>query len=161
MFIWRNEETVEIAALQILNILYSVPQLSVRLAEIPESHRSMIRFWFDYWNTNRSILIDGKFMPSSPTANYPFLTAVKDKDQITTVYEDIVVSVADEIDRLDIVNAKASTSVVIQLEAPFNGALIVKDCKGENVVDKKVKLGIGVHTLKIPKSGIASLIIEQ
>lgn len=34
MFIWRKEERVEDAALQILNILYSVPQLSVRLGEV-------------------------------------------------------------------------------------------------------------------------------
>lgn len=158
MFIWRKDETVEQAALQILNILYSVPQLSVRLAEIPESHLNMISFWFDYWNTNRAILIDGKFIPSSPVANYPFLTALKNKHQITTVYEDVVISSNKEIERLDIINAKASTNVILQLETKFKGKLIIKDCTGKTVIRKKVSFNIGANNIKIPKSGIASLI---
>jgi len=157
MFIWRSEETVEQAALQILNILYSVPQLSVRLAEIPEEHLNMIRFWFDYWNTNRDVLIDGDFMPSNPAANYPYLTAISDGKQITTLYEDIVVVVLNGAKQIDIVNAKASTSVVLQFETSFNGKMIIKDCKGDIVIEQEVSLEKGIHKVEVPPSGIVSL----
>jgi alpha-galactosidase len=157
MFIWRSEETVEQAALQILNILYSVPQLSVRLAEIPDEHLEMIRHWFNYWNANRQVLIDGEFIPSNPGANYPCLTAVNDKHQITTVYEDIVISVFDEIERLDIINAKASTKVVIHHEDPFTGDLIIQDCMGNVLLEESVSFPAGVTGIEIPRSGMAIL----
>jgi alpha-galactosidase len=157
MFIWRSEETVEQAALQILNILYSVPQLSVRLAEIPDEHLEMIRHWFNYWNTNRQVLIDGDFIPSNPGANYPCLTAVNDKHQITTVYEDIVISVIDEIERLDIINAKATTKVVIHHEDSFTGDLIIQDCMGNVLLEESVSFPAGVTCIEIPRSGMAIL----
>ena len=67
MFIWRKEEPVEDAAMQILNILYSVPQLSVRLEDIPNSHLDMIRYWFEYWNSNKEVLLEDPVYPASVT----------------------------------------------------------------------------------------------
>lgn len=157
MFIWRKEETVEQAALQILNILYSVPQLSVRLAEIPDDHLDMIRFWFEYWNTNRNVLIDGDFIPSSPVSNYPFLTGINNKHQITTVYDDVVISMENGIEKLDIINAKATTTVALQLEQPFKGNLIVKDCTGKIVFSKKVNFSKGLKKIEIPAAGMVEI----
>ena len=157
MFIWRKEETVEKAALQILNILYSVPQLSVRLEEIPDTHLDMIRFWFEYWNTNKNILLDGKFIPSNPGSNYPVLTAIRGGKQISSLYDEIVLNVSNNINEIDIINAKSTTSVAIKLQSDFKGNLIVKDCMGEIVVDKNIKLNKGIAELKIPESGLAIL----
>lgn len=154
MFIWRSEENVENAALQILNILYSVPQLSVRLKEIPDKHLSMIKYWFAYWNANRHILLDGKFMPSNPGANYPILTAVNDHKQITTVYEDMTVSLESDISEFDIVNAKASTEITLLLNQAIKGEMIVLDCEGNIVIEKKIKLTKGINLLKAPASGM-------
>ncbi|MDO7172532.1 glycoside hydrolase family 36 protein [Mariniflexile sp. AS56] len=157
MFIWRPEETVEQAALQILNILYSVPQLSVKLDNIPEEHLNMIRYWFNYWNKNREVLIDGTFIPSNPGANYPSLTAINNKHQITTVYENVVIEVQDEMTRLDIINAKATTSVTFQLQKDFKGILNVIDCKGKHLFEKEIELSKGTNTLNIPESGMLIL----
>ena len=156
MFIWRKEEPVEKAALQILNILYSVPQLSVRLAEVPELHRKMIRFWFDFWNTNRDILVNGEFVPSDPVGNYPVLTARKDRQQVTTLYEDMVVEVP-TISDLDLVNAKADDSIIIRLEQPFDGEMVVKDCTGKIWVQRSVHYPKGVSSLWVPPSGLIQL----
>ncbi|WP_139957720.1 glycoside hydrolase family 36 protein [Flavicella sediminum] len=157
MFVWRPEESVEQAALQILNILYSVPQLSVKLKDIPDDHLEMIRYWFRYWNENRNVLIDGEFLPSNPGANYPLLTAKKNKHQITTVYEDIIVSTSSGIKRLDIVNAKGTTNISFQLESEFQGELTVLDCMGGILFLGEVILEKGVKTYKVPRSGILIL----
>lgn len=154
MFIWRSEEPVESAALQILNILYSVPQLSVRLGEIPEHHLSMIRFWFDFWKTNRNVLLDGDFKPSNPGANYPILTSVKDNHQITTVYEDIVVTVEQEITKLNIINAKGSTEVVVDFKSSKTGRITIYDCSGNICLEKEMNFAKGVIKLELPVSGM-------
>ncbi|NIO10738.1 MAG: alpha-galactosidase, partial [Deltaproteobacteria bacterium] len=49
MYMWHRDDPVEKAALQILNVLFSVPQLSVRLDSVPEEHIRMIKFWTEYW----------------------------------------------------------------------------------------------------------------
>ena len=155
MFIWRNEEPVEKAALQILNILYSVPQLSVRLDEVPNSHLDMIRYWFDYWNANKHILIDGNFYPSNPGANYPVLTAIDEGHQITTIYDDIVVTVMENTTSLDIINARDNTEVVVNFSSPFRGNIKIIDCEGNQVYKKKINLQAGISSIKIPRSGMA------
>jgi alpha-galactosidase len=160
MFIWRPEENVEQAALQILNILYSVPQLSVRLEEIPENHLNMIRFWFKYWNNNKHILMDGKFIPSNPTANYPWLSAIANQKQITTLYEDVVVTVDDNAKQIDLINAKASTSVVFKLEHKSNAAIKIIDCKGIIIFEEHQNFNKGVHSIEVPMSGMLSIAIE-
>ena len=91
-----KKNQVESAALQILNILYSVPQLSVRLEEIPDRHLKMIQNWFKYWNENRHILLEGEFIPSNPVANFPMLTALDETKQITTLFEDQIVTIENE-----------------------------------------------------------------
>jgi alpha-galactosidase len=156
MFIWRSEETIEQAALQILNILYSVPQLSVRLGEIPETHLAMIRHWFNYWNANRDVLLDGDFMPSDPRGNYPSLTAIKAGHQITTVYQDVIVVAVNDFDRLDIINAKPTLTIGLQLEHQFDGFLTITNTSGKVLFEKEVSLPKGINNIKIPKSGLAS-----
>ncbi|MEL6358234.1 MAG: glycoside hydrolase family 36 protein, partial [Bacteroidota bacterium] len=74
MITWHPEETTEIAALQLNSILFSVPQISVRLAEQSEQHLRMIRFYTDYFNTNRELLMHGNFRAHSPLENYPLLS---------------------------------------------------------------------------------------
>ncbi|GAA0729378.1 hypothetical protein GCM10009430_39500 [Aquimarina litoralis] len=153
MFIWRNEETPEIAALQILNILYSVPQLSVKLNEVPEEHLTMIRHWFSYWNENREVLLDGNFIPSNPASNYPHLTSIKNGVQITTLYEDTPVLLDDNIERLDIINAKSTNEIFLKTETQFNGKMIVSDCYGTLIYEQEVACEKGIIEIQVPKSG--------
>ncbi len=157
MFIWRPEESVEQATLQILNILYSVPQLSVRLEEIPENHLNMIRYWFDYWNENKDILIDGDFIPSDPGANYPMLTAIANEHQITTLYQDMVAVINSNATQIDLINAKSSTTITFQIDSSFEGTLDVINCTGKTVLSESISLNVGVHSLKVPASGMLSL----
>jgi len=142
--------------LQILNILYSVPQLSVRLEEIPDQHLKMIENWFDYWNENRDILLDGKFIPGNPVANYPILTAFDDSKQISTLFENEVVSIENsQIRKLDIINAKASTSVLLDLKNDIKQCKIeVFDCEGKMFYnDKNKSLKAGINEFSVPQSG--------
>ncbi|TNJ41494.1 alpha-galactosidase [Tamlana fucoidanivorans] len=157
MFIWRKEETVEQAALQILNILYSVPQLSVKLKDIPETHVKMIKFWFNYWNENKKVLLDGEFIPSNPGANYPYISAKNNHQQITALYENTVIELNKNINRLDVVNAKSSEFVALKLKDGFSGTMKILNTVGEVIFEDSISLNSGMHELKIPRSGLAVL----
>ena len=119
----------------------------------------MIRYWFKYWNENRDILLDSKFVPGSPTANYPILSAFNDDKQITTLYDDIVVKLHNsDIQNLDIVNAKGSQTIALDLIENWNGTINVFDCEGALVLSKSIKLKAGLNRLEAPASGLIQLI---
>ncbi len=160
MFMWHSEEPVETAALQILNILFSVPQLSVRLADIPEDHREMVRFYTEYWRNNRETLLHGDFTPRSPLANYPRLDACTPAKCIVAVYQDLVV----ELDRdplpaaVDVVNATPLGRLVVSAPSEVGTfEYTTFDVLGREVRAGKIELGATPVRIDVPPSGLLRL----
>ena len=156
MLMWHHAEPVETAALQLLNVLFSVPQISVQLEEIPEEHFKMIRHYTDYWLKNRSVLLDGKFIPVSPQMNYPMLTGKSVSKQITTIFSDLVVPInLNQMKEFDIVNAKISNDVVVNVSGEdLTYQYVIYDCKGTKVKNADILLTKGAHLFEVPSSGL-------
>jgi alpha-galactosidase len=159
MVMWHPGEPVEIAALQLNNVLFAVPQVSVRLADIPDDHRAMVRFYVDYWLRNRAVLLDGTFEPLSPGANYPVVTARRGGRQVTALHADTVVRLdAGAADSIDVVNAKSSTSVIVAAERDLGRRRVTaRDCRGRVVATRQLRLGPGLHPFTVPISGVLTL----
>jgi alpha-galactosidase len=159
MIMWHPGESVEDAAFQLTNILFSVPQVSVRLGEIPRDHFEMIKFYLSYWNANRGVLLDGKLAPLYPALNYPIVSASDGRKQIVGLYGDNVVNVdAKSRDAIDVVNGKGTRKVVLSMEQDLGAYRYqVRDCQGR--VQKKGQLTLkkGVLDFVVPISGILSL----
>ena len=86
MLIWRPEESPLLCARQLLNILFGVPQLSIRLARAPEAHRALIAAFLSYWTRNRDVLLHGSFRPQDPASNYPVIRAVGPEKEIVVLH---------------------------------------------------------------------------
>ena len=160
MFMWHSEEPVETAALQILNILFSVPQLSVRLADIPDDHRQMVRFYADYWRLNRETLLDGDFTPRFPLANYPRLDACTPAKCIVAVYQDLVVDLDREPlpDAVDVVNATPLGRLVVGAPSEVGTfAYTTFDVLGREVRAGQIELGATPVRIDVPPSGLLRL----
>ncbi|MGX1929623.1 glycoside hydrolase family 36 protein [Flagellimonas sp. 2504JD4-2] len=158
MLMWHYDEPVEVAALQMLNVMYSVPQISVRLEDIPEDHFKMIKFYTNYWLKNRDVLLDGEFHPTGPLTNYPVLEGSKDGKKITAVYNDQVVNIQTEkFDQVDILNAKRSAQIIVITEGPSkNYEYVVKDCMGSEVEKGVMEMKKEPHLINVPPSGLIS-----
>jgi alpha-galactosidase len=160
MVMWHPTEPPEIAAFQLNNVLFSVPQVSVKLATASAAHREMVRYYLDYWRANRDLLIGGKLEALSPNANYPVVIGYDAQKQIVGLYEDHVVRLDAHRPngRIDVVNGKSSPTVT--LSAPTDlGAyrFTVTDCRGRIVRRGNVSLSKGLHELEVPVSGIIAL----
>lgn len=155
MFMWHPDEPVEGAALQFLNVLFAVPQLSVKLTRYPQSHQNMVRSWTSYWKENRETLLRGGFLPSGPASNYPVILAYDGRKAIAGVYSDAVVRIPDrEIDAVDLVNAKASTTLVLVLARSMGGVeVVVRDTEGREVDRHRRTLGASIHLFQAPPAG--------
>jgi alpha-galactosidase len=159
MIMWHPDESVEAAALQVLNILFSVPQISVRLAEISDDHRQMLQFWLGYWKENRELLLDGEFRAVAPAQNYPMVMGRQDGKLIAAIYQDMFVPTGEEpLDAIDVVNGKSTPGAVVRLDRDFGKSEItIYDTLGDVVSREKKDLGTGAHAFDVPPSGLVQI----
>lgn len=154
---WSPKDKVEAAALQMINPLFAVPQISVRLDALPPSHLAMLRFWLAFWRENRDVLLDGQLHPMYPQSLYPVVTATNAKKMVVAVYEPMVVRLGRQTvpAELLIVNGTTTEAVVLDLAKGMGRRQVnVFDCQGRLVVDEKTELEEGLYMLPVPRSGL-------
>jgi len=163
MYMWHRDDPAEVAALQILNALFSVPQLSVRLDSVPEEHIQMIKFWTGYWKENRGVLLDGEFIPVNPGALYPMITANTDEKTIIAVYNDMFVTFDPEgQSQWDIVNAKSSETVILDfIKSPGEVEVEIYDCLGNLISEANIRLNEEIIKISVPPSGLLKISKSQ
>lgn len=159
MIMWHEREPVEQAALQLLNILFTVPQVSVKLREIPKDHLAMTKFYIDYYNRNRDVLVKGGIDAPFPTLNYPLVRGYGKDKQIVALYTDVVLALDSSrpTSRIDIVNAKGSRQVVLSLLKDLGTYKYdIRNCLGRVVKQGTITLTKGLVELDVPLSGLVS-----
>lgn len=156
MLTWNRTDSVESAARQILNVMFSVPQISVRLAALSESHLKMLRFWLTFWNDNRSILMNGRLIPLHPELNYPQVSAEDGSGRITVLYASgMTVRLHIEAGKkYRIVNASDEESVVLDLRGEKRRA---ESFTATGASCGNFMLNTGLSSVKIPLSGLLTL----
>ncbi|WP_339893399.1 glycoside hydrolase family 36 protein [uncultured Algibacter sp.] len=162
MITWHYDEQLEVAALQMVNALFGVPQISVVLKELPKDHLKMVEFYTNYWNENKDLIVSGDFTPSRPLANYPVQKVIKNNKAIIGVYDDHVIEIKENFDNIHILNAKLSESTILKINNDLgNYNCSIFNCKGELVNQKDIVLNQGVMEINIPHCGLAELTLNK
>jgi alpha-galactosidase len=159
MLMWHTEDPVHSAALQLVNVLFSVPQISVLLDRIPPEHMEMLRFWLGFWREHRDVFLDGALEPLNPEAIYPVVLARTESKLAAAAYGNAVVPLEGEIpSTLLVVNGTLEEGVVLYLadDAGTRG-IEVRDCRGRVTRADSIGLETGLHQIDIPPAGVAVL----
>ena len=157
MLMWNPNDTVESAAHQILCILFTVPQISVMLDQIPESHRKMLKFWMTYWNENQKILLDGDFSAIEPEHLYTQVRATGNGKTIAVAHGNPVLEV-DEDGKIDLINNMGGDTLLIRAKKAFGEKQYrILDCTGDQIAEGKIDLTAGIHDFKVPACGMIQL----
>lgn len=157
MLSWNMAEPADLAALSFLNVLFSVPQLSVKLDGLPVAHLNMVRFYTRYWIENKDILLNGYFRPLNPELNYPLLISEKNNKVIVGVYADEVIRIKGKYKALDIINAKSTQDIILQNGYPMNCETKIFDCEGRLLKKSTVRLVKGINHFRVPLSGMIAI----
>ncbi len=174
MLMWHPEETAEQAALQIINVLFAVPQLSVRLDRLPKRQKAMVRYWMGFWLQYRDILLDGRLHPRHPELLYPVVEACLQAKRLTVVYQADAIAVETPADSGNespahreankewiLVNGTSQNKVVVELLQEWGTArLTISDCTGGEVQQQIQSLSPGLHSLIVPPSGTVHIQME-
>ena len=110
MLLWGKHESPLNCRRQLLNILFSVPQISVRLTEIPGYQLDLIRRYTEYWTENRDTLMHGTFSALRPESNYTVMSAEDEDKKITVLHGDPVFTPSGK--REDVFNDTACDFIV-------------------------------------------------
>ena len=150
MIMFDKNETPEHAALQFIDTLFSVPQVSVKDDEFTDDMRKMIAFYLDFWRKNSDVLLDGEFIPLFPEAGFPYVAAKKDRKYVGVVYQPLYTTLDKDLDNVSIINGTGKTGIV--LDANGEHDYIIKDCFGNIVESGKAKAEITMYN--VPPAGI-------
>lgn len=150
MLMWNINDPVESAAYQLISVLFSVPQISVKIKTLPEDHKRMLKFYLGFWRSHRDILLDGKVIANNPETFYSSVWAIKDKKAVLALYSERVTD-ASQYSYLALANANGTENIIVK---GANGrSCTVYNCMGD-IVSNGVING-ELCEIIVPAAGIA------
>lgn len=161
MIMWHPNESVESAALQLLNILFSVPQVSVAFDQMSKEHKQMLSFWLNFYEENKETLFSKDFIPLFPQEGYSQIQ-VKGKNNIIifNYSEERIVKPSKNHKKIYVINGTLNSKAIMALEAG-SYQMKTKDCQGNSVEEKILKVRDNHLTIiEVPKSGLLELVME-
>lgn len=161
MITWSYSEPVESAAFQLLNVMFSVPQISVRLQDIPVPHQKMLQFWMSFWNAHSKTLLGSNIQPLYPDRSYPIVYSSTEKECIVGVYQSrFIVDISEQFKNKNIyvINSTATDKVTVNnLKSMTTMKLKIYDCQGNLLTTEQINLMKGLTEFKVPPSGLLEL----
>ena len=151
MLRWNENEPVESAARQVLATLFAVPQISARLADIPEDHKEMIRHRVEFYLRYRDTLVFGRIVAPHFDQNYPVVRSEGKDIAISAIYtENACVDIPfGNFNTEIVVNASAAKEVVVNVGSDCKA--VFYDVCGKVCGEKQ--LSAGLQKVVIPVSG--------
>ena len=157
MITWHKDEKLEVAALQLINTFFGVPQISVKLKEISKEQLEMVAFYTNYWNKHKDIFTEGNFIPYKPLANYPIQKVAKNENLIIGLYDEYIVRLEHAHKYIDILNAQLATHMIINVAKNMGDYQSkIYDCTG-NLISQNELILNGLIEFKVPACGILQL----
>lgn len=155
MLEWNMQADYKTAMLQLLNVIFGVPQISVKLEELPEEHRKALKFWLNFREQHRSTLLEGRFVPRLASSNYQHISAYNDEDEVVAVYSHgVVVKPESNAKSISIINASGQDGIVVSLNRPAVKAVIYDSIGGEQEIAAPAA---GFTQIAVPASGLLVL----
>ena len=158
MITWHDADQAEDAALQVLNTIFGVTQVSKILGNMRPDHKKMLSFWLSFARGNQKILQQSGFVPAEPQNLYPIITAGSKEEEIIGVYADNKVLHPDwRKKKIQLINATWQPKLIIYAQENTVLTLNTYDCMGQAVYNGEYTVSAGLHEIGVPRSGLAVL----
>ena len=151
MIMWNKNDTVENAAEQFINVIYSVPQISMLINELPQDHIKMLEFYIDFWMKNRKVLLDGKLTAENPESEYSFARVTLEDNEIISPYTNSLVDILKS--NTIVVNGTSKETLVLKGAKEYKAKVL--NCLGENVSEFIIKNTL--EEVNVPRAGLIYL----
>lgn len=157
MLMWHNDETPELVAVQIISVLFGVMQYSAKIDEISLDAKKVSKFWLDFMNEHRSLLLSSTLTAYEPHLLYTWAKTSSDNECVVAVYSVDKCVIPDEKQKIFIANGAESDRVFVELKSGYSATVF--NCMGEPIADD-VSLNKGINILNVPVGGLAILTLK-
>lgn len=140
MLYWHHLESPENCAMQLLNVLFSVPQISVLLQNSTAEQKAVLKNFISYWSANRSVLLRGEFDAKHCEAFYSEMSAVGEGKRIQVNY--VGNSFAHDGLKTDLFNASGKDCVYLENASAAPVCVKVYDCFGTLYSQQEIAPGV-------------------
>lgn len=152
MLMWDMSGSAENAARQITNVLFSVPQISVKLNDIPAEHMEMLKFYLSFCDRYRDVLLEGPLHVYQPEMLYSMAYAEKGNRAVAVDFSGVVWNIESGIDEAVYVNAAQTDALYINAEN-IEGTYDILNCRGK-IIEKGTLLRNTLKKFNVPVSGM-------
>lgn len=157
MFMWHPQESAEVAALQLLNVFFSVPQVSVKLQKISDAQRAMLKHYLGLWVKLRKTLLNGKLRVCDPQQNYTYASINDSQNLVGLMFTGRLMKVCElHIPDHYYINSSAKPGMVLKSKRGMHAAWIITDCFGTTVANGKLT-GQTFEHFDVPVAGMLRL----
>lgn len=155
--LWGREASAEDCGIQFVSVLHSVLQLSVRLTELTQEQKRVVRHWISFSRNHRDTLLRGSFRPHAPYHAYPFVEMESAEERIVSVFQrgQVVPLASDR--RTFVLNGTDSAELCVDVSV--GGVLEIFDTFGMLCERRDVEAGI--VRLPVPRAGFAKFSISS
>lgn len=144
MLMWNKSDTDESVMNQLLSVMFSVPQISIRFESISDNHKRLLKAFLDFWRENREIILNGKISFEGAEANYTMVKSENSEGSVVVLYQNVDYSLNEK--EADIFNISGKDYIVI--DTMYNYEYICYDMYGEKEAIGKIEKGICKLSLK-------------
>ena len=147
MLMWNYNDTVESAAKQLLNVLFSVPQISIKFDKLNAEHLKMFEFYMWLWNKYKELLLDERICFDNSEMSYSKIWTQNTDAMFMISYDNHAeVTLAETV----VVNGSGKNKMYIDIDKSYE--VTIYNCMGD-VINKQV-FEQGVYAVLVPESGV-------
>ena len=152
---FNPDEPVEVSALQMVNILFCTPQVSVMFDQISEEQREMLKFWLSFMSDKRELLQKSELMPHRCDANYSYVTVRNDGEELHAMYSERLLMLDKPRKRVYIVNGVDRKPLYVGSNEKVAARCRILDCVGREVKNETITIDCSPARVDVPMCGMA------
>jgi alpha-galactosidase len=134
-----------------------VPQISVRLADIPEDHKRMVTFWTKFFLDHQALLA-APMEVEAPEMLYPLVRTRLGDEEAVAVYGVKHVASLSDAKKIYLFNATGEGELTLRCDEPCAMKAVVYNCMGEQAAQIELPAA-KLQVVEIPTAGFA--VIEK
>ena len=161
MLMWGPTGGAEAVAQQLYGCWFSVPQISMKLAELSTEQTEALAGLLDLWQQLAPVTLDGSLSVQGTERCYDLVEASRPDlgRRVVGRYVPAVVGL-DDAGEVTVLNATSADSVVVRVADGLQVSSIVIRAASAAVVTEIGLLGSGLHEIPIPPFGSLTLVVD-
>lgn len=151
--IWNEGETPENAALQIVDVLFSTMQFSVKTAYLTDAHKKMVCNYMEFMRKYQTLLQESALTAEEPQNLYPEVSVRDDRTEIIGLYSNgRVVTIGTQQEKSIIVNGTKAEEMYVKTGRETVATIVQMDCFG-TVVKEETRILSGITSIPCTTAG--------